>query len=69
MLFVDHFMRREKVGLYDAEAVSTAEMEHYVRALGRPGTLRSSSRYYRTLPADRFDNGIWGRTPLPMPTR
>ncbi len=67
MLFVEHFMRRETVGLYDAEAVSIADMEHYARALARPGALRSSFSYYRTLPADRADNGIWGRTPLPMP--
>ncbi|WP_375459882.1 alpha/beta fold hydrolase [uncultured Enterovirga sp.] len=66
-LFVDHFMRREKVGLYDPEAVSPADMAHYARALARPGALRSSFSYYRTLPADRVDNRAWGRTPLPMP--
>jgi pimeloyl-ACP methyl ester carboxylesterase len=66
-LFVDHFLRREGVGLYDANAVGTADVEHYARALARPGALRCSFSYYRTLPKDREDNRIWGETPLPMP--
>jgi pimeloyl-ACP methyl ester carboxylesterase len=66
-LFVDHFMRREKVGVFDANAVSVADMEHYARALARPGALRCSFSYYRTLPKDRDDNRVWGQTPLPMP--
>lgn len=66
-LFVEHFMRRERVGLFDAEAVSTAEIEHYAQALARPGALRSSFSYYRTLPLDRVDNRAWGLTPLSMP--
>ena len=67
-LFVDHFMRREKVGLYDSESVSTADIEYYARALACPGALRSSFSYYRTLPIDRVDNRTWGQTLLPMPT-
>jgi pimeloyl-ACP methyl ester carboxylesterase len=67
LLFVDHFMRRETVGLYDPNAVSQSDIEHYARALARPGALRSSFSYYRTLPADRADNRAWGQTPLPMP--
>lgn len=67
-LFVDHFMRREKVGLYDSESVSTADIEYYARALARPGALRSSFSYYRTLPIDRVDNRTWGQAMLPMPT-
>jgi pimeloyl-ACP methyl ester carboxylesterase len=66
-LFVDHFMRRETVGLFDPNSVSTVDIEHYARALARPGALRSSFSYYRTLPVDRTDNSIWGQTPLPMP--
>ena len=66
-MFVDHFIRRETVGIFDANAVSTANIEHYARALGRPGALRCSFSYYRTLPTDRGDNRIWGETPLPMP--
>jgi pimeloyl-ACP methyl ester carboxylesterase len=66
-LFVDHFMRREKVGVFDANAVSVADIEHYARALARPGALRCSFSYYRTLPKDRDDNRVWGQTPLPMP--
>jgi pimeloyl-ACP methyl ester carboxylesterase len=66
-LFVDHFMRREKVGLFDSNSVSDADIEHYARALQRPGALRSSFSYYRTLPIDRSDNSVWGQTPLPMP--
>lgn len=66
-LFVDHFMRRETVGLFDANAVSSNDIEHYARALARPGALRCSFSYYRTLPLDRVDNRIWGETPLPMP--
>ena len=66
-LFVEHFVRRETVGLFDPDAVGDADIEHYARALARPGGLRSSFSYYRTLPADRADNRIWGRTPLPMP--
>ncbi|MHC2565478.1 alpha/beta fold hydrolase [Bradyrhizobium liaoningense] len=66
-LFVDHFMRREKVGLFDANSVSDADIEFYARALQRPGALRSSFSYYRTLPIDRRDNSAWGQTPLPMP--
>lgn len=66
-LFVDHFMRREKVGLFDSNSVSDADIEHYARALQRPGALRSSFSYYRTLPIDRSDSSVWGQTPLPMP--
>lgn len=66
-LFVDHFMRRETVGLFDSNAVSDADIELYARALQRPGALRSSFSYYRTLPIDRSDNAVWGQTPLPMP--
>ncbi len=66
-LFVDHFMRREKVGLFDSNAVSAADIEHYARALARPGALRSSFNYYRTLPIDRDDNRAWGQRPLSMP--
>jgi pimeloyl-ACP methyl ester carboxylesterase len=66
-LFVDHFMRREKVGLFDSNSVSTADIEHYAQSLARPGALRSSFSYYRTLPVDRDDNRIWGQTPLSMP--
>lgn len=66
-LFVDHFMRREKVGVFDANSITEADIEHYARALQRPGALRSSFSYYRSLPADRGDNSVWGQTPLPMP--
>ena len=66
-LFVDHFMRRETVGLFDPDAVSDDDIGHYARALARPGSLRSSSGYYRTFPLDRGDNLAWGRTPLSMP--
>jgi pimeloyl-ACP methyl ester carboxylesterase len=66
-LFVDYFMRREMVGLFDANAVSATDIEHYARALARPGALRSSFSYYHTLPIDRSDNRAWGETPLPMP--
>ena len=66
-LFVDYLMHRETVGLFDPDAVSDADIGHYARALARPGGLRSSFSYYRTLPGDRGDNLIWGRTPLPMP--
>ncbi|WP_145984291.1 alpha/beta fold hydrolase [Bradyrhizobium nitroreducens] len=66
-LFVDHFMRREKVGLFESNSVSDADIEFYARALQRPGTLRSSFSYYRTLPIVRSDNSVWGQTPLPMP--
>ncbi len=66
-LFVEHFMRREKVGLFDSNSVSEADIEHYAHALRQPGALRSSFSYYRTLPIDRSDNSVWGQTPLPMP--
>ena len=66
-LFIDHFMRRETVGLLDADAVSSDDIGHYARALARPGTLRCSFSYYRALPADRCDNRVWGATPLSMP--
>jgi pimeloyl-ACP methyl ester carboxylesterase len=66
-LFVDHFIRRETLGVFDPNAVSPADIEHYARALARPGALRSSFSYYRTLPTDREDNRAWGRTPLAMP--
>jgi pimeloyl-ACP methyl ester carboxylesterase len=66
-LFVDHVMRRETVGLFDPNAVSVADIEHYAQALARPGALRSSFSYYRTLPIDRGDNRTWGQTPLSMP--
>jgi pimeloyl-ACP methyl ester carboxylesterase len=60
-------MRREKVGLLNPNSVSKDDIEHYARALARPGALRSSFSYYRTLPVDRGDNRIWGQTPLSMP--
>ena len=66
-LFVDYFVRREKVGLFDPNSVSTANIEYYAQALARPGALRSSFSYYRTLPIDREDNHAWGQTPLTMP--
>ncbi len=66
-LFVDYFMRRENVGLFDPSCVSPADIEHYAHMLARPGALRCSFSYYRTLPVDRGDNLVWGRTPLPMP--
>lgn len=65
--FVDHFMRRDKVGVYDAAAISSADIEHYAQALRRPGALRCSFSYYRTLPLDRVDNQAWGQTRLSMP--
>ena len=66
-LFVDHFMRRETVGLFDSNSVSAADIDHYARALARPGALRCSFSYYRTLSKDRGDNRAWGETSLPMP--
>lgn len=66
-LFVDYVMHRETVGLFDPESVGADDIAHYARALARPGALRSSLGYYRTLPVDRDDNLAWGRTPLPMP--
>nr|WP_242525497.1 alpha/beta hydrolase [Pseudomonas fluorescens] len=66
-LFVDYVMRREKVGLFDSMAVSEADIQHYASALARPGALRSSFSYYRSLPVDRDDNRVWGQTPLTMP--
>ncbi|WP_448144799.1 alpha/beta fold hydrolase [Pseudomonas silesiensis] len=66
-LFVDYVMRRDKVGLFDSMAVSEADIQHYASALARPGALRSSFSYYRTLPVDREDNRVWGQTPLSMP--
>jgi hypothetical protein len=62
-LFMDHVMRREKVGLFDSNSVSDMYIEHYARALQRPGALRSSFSYYRTLPIDWSDNSVWGQTP------
>lgn len=66
-VFVEHFMRRETVGLFDAKSVSGDDIEHYARALARPGGLRASFSYYRTLPMDRVDSRVWGQTPLSMP--
>jgi pimeloyl-ACP methyl ester carboxylesterase len=65
--FVNHFMRRENVGVFDANAVTDADVEHYARALARPGALRGSFSYYRTLPTDRLDSDVWRTTPLRMP--
>ena len=65
--FVDHFMRRESVGLFDPTSVDDTVVEHYARALARPGALRCSFGYYRALAVDRVDNHRWGRAPLPMP--
>lgn len=66
-LFVDHFLRRETVGVFDPDCVTEDDIAHYARALARPGALRCSLGYYRTLPVDRRDNAVWGRRPLPMP--
>ena len=66
-LFVDYVMRRDKVGLYDPNAVSMADIDFYAEALARPGALRSSMSYYRTLPDDRVDNRAWGKTLLQIP--
>ncbi|WP_260854010.1 alpha/beta fold hydrolase [Paraburkholderia sp. BCC1886] len=66
-LFVNHFVRRENVGVFDPESISDDEVHVYARALARPGALRCSFSYYRALPRDREDNAVWGRTPLRMP--
>lgn len=66
-LFVDQFIRREKVGLFDPYLVSLADIKHYASAFARPGALRSSYSYYRTLPIDREDNHACGQIPLSMP--
>lgn len=66
-LFVNHFMRRETVGVFDPDSVSNGDVNVYAQALARPGALRCSFSYYRSLPLDRQDNAIWGRTPLSMP--
>jgi pimeloyl-ACP methyl ester carboxylesterase len=66
-LFVNHFVRRESVGVFDPDSISNGDIEIYAQALARPGALRCSFSYYRALPRDRQDNVIWGRTPLSMP--
>lgn len=66
-LFVNHFVRRETVGVFDPDSISNDDVNVYARALARPGALRCSFSYYRTLPLDRQDNLIWGKTPLSMP--
>lgn len=66
-LFVNHFMRRETVGVFDPESVSDDDVKVYAQALARPGALRCSFDYYRTIPLDRRDSAIWSTTPLPMP--
>ncbi|CAB3810018.1 alpha/beta fold hydrolase [Paraburkholderia fynbosensis] len=66
-LFIDHFVHRESVGVFDADSISPDDIEVYARALARPGALRCSFSYYRTLPLDRQDNVVWGKTPLAMP--
>lgn len=66
-LFVNHFLRRETVGVFDPESISDSDVNLYARALARPGALRCSFSYYRTLPQDRQDNANWGKAPLNMP--
>lgn len=66
-LFVNHFLRRETVGVFDPESISDSDVNVYARALARPGALRCSFSYYRTLPQDRQDNANWGKAPLKMP--
>lgn len=66
-LFVDHFIRRERVGIHDPTAMLAADVEVYARALARRGALRASFGYYRTLLADRVDNEAWGADKLAMP--
>ncbi|MDR5773065.1 MULTISPECIES: alpha/beta hydrolase [unclassified Caballeronia] len=66
-LFVDHFVHRETVGVFDADSISRDDIEVYARALARPGALRCSFSYYRTLPLDRKDNAVFGRSPLQTP--
>jgi pimeloyl-ACP methyl ester carboxylesterase len=66
-LFVNHFVRRESVGVFDPDSISNGDIDVYAQALARPGALRCSFSYYRALPRDRQDNVIWGKTPLSMP--
>ncbi len=66
-MFVEHLVRRESVGLFDANAIDAATIDHDADALARPGALRCSFGYDRALPTDRDDDRVWGETRLPMP--
>ena len=65
--FLTFLFYRDKIGVVSADSITDEDIAVYARALQRPGGLRSSFAYYRSLFADAEDNKKLGATPLEMP--
>jgi pimeloyl-ACP methyl ester carboxylesterase len=66
-IFVEHFLLRDSVGVVDPTSIDEQALATYADALARPGALRCTFSYYRTLLEDAQDNLALGRSKLPMP--
>jgi pimeloyl-ACP methyl ester carboxylesterase len=66
-IFIGYLIRRDKVGIMHADAVTDADIEVYAAAMRQPGAARCMFGYYRELFSDAADNGEFGRHRLAMP--
>ena len=66
--FLRHVLWRDRVGLFNAEAITPGDLDVYEAGLSQPGGLRSSFGYYRSLPQDALDNAEWTQRRLSTPT-
>lgn len=67
--FLRYVLWRDQVGLFNAQAITDADLDVYEAGLCQPGGLRSSFGYYRSLPQDAHDNRDWTQRRLPMPVQ
>lgn len=68
-LFIRYVLFRDKVGLFDPEAISEQDLDVYEASLKHPGGLRASFEYYRALHQDALDNRAWVKSKLAVPTQ
>lgn len=67
--YLEFMFHRDSVGLYVTDAIGEDDLDVYARALARPGAVRATMGYYRTLPADMEDNRTLSAAgPITMPT-
>lgn len=66
--FLRFVLFRDNVGVFQTDAIGEQDLDVYEAGLGRPGGLRASFGYYRSLPQDAADNINWVTHKLPMPT-
>ena len=59
---------RDRIGVYNADAIKEADLDVYETALSQPGGLRGSFGHYRARPQDMIDNRDWSAVKLRVPT-